>query len=78
MSFSYCSISTSPVDGAEAALGEERDLLELGAVAGVVVEGALGRRRRPQVGDALWQVGAVHLPQTHVTLEGSIFLLEQP
>ena len=73
---SLSSISTSPVDGAEAALGEEGDLLELGAVAGVVVEGALGRR--PQVGDALWQVGAVHLPQTHVTLEGSIFLLEQP
>ena len=56
----------SPVDRAEAALGEEGDLLELCAVTGVVVEGALGGRT--EVGDTLGQVGAVDLPKTDVTL----------
>ena len=51
----------SPVDSAESALGEKRDLLELCAVAGVVVEGILGRRRS-QVCETLGRVGAVHLP----------------
>ena len=64
-------VRIAPVDCAEAAFCQKRDLLELGAIARVVIEEALGRRR--QVGEALWQAaggaGAVHLLQTHVTLE---------
>ena len=55
-----------PVDSAEAALGEEGDLLELCAVTGVVVEGALGGRT--QVGQTLGQVGTIDLTKTDVTL----------